>query len=269
MRTDPVGVGSRVDGPEWLQVERLTVRYGGLVAVAEFSMVIRQGELCGLIGPNGSGKSSTLAALSRLVKPSSGRLIWKGAEYTRRNPSDMIRLGVARTFQTVRLVPTLSVLENVVAGADAKQKGLGLAEAVFLPRRFHRYETAVRGSAREALEQVGLGHLRENDVRSLSYGQQRRVELARALVADPDLILLDEPTAGMSEMERDEIAVLLTSIASSGKSILVVEHNLRFINNICDWVYVMNLGACIAEGPARVVSREPEVVAAYVGGEAS
>jgi ABC-type branched-subunit amino acid transport system ATPase component len=159
----------------------------------------------------------------------------------------------------------MSVIENVVAGADARRRGVGLAEVFFFPRGARRYEVAARGAADEALDRVGLGGFGARDVRSLAYGQQRRVELARALVADPELILLDEPTAGMSEAERDEIGEVLSGLSASGKSLLVVEHNLRFINNICDWVYVMDLGACIASGPAAVVSKDPQVVAAYVG----
>lgn len=252
-----------------LAVESLTVRYGGVTAVRDLSMTVGQGEMCGLIGPNGSGKSTTLGALSRLVKRSEGRLVWQGVDYTRRRPTEVIRLGIARTFQTVRLVATLSVAENVMTGIDAGEIGLGLASSFFSSRRFARYERSARERADDMLERVGLAGFGGRDVGSLSYGQQRRVELARALVASPKLILLDEPTAGMSASERHEIAELLSSLRAMGTSLLLVEHNLRLISEVCDWVYVMNLGACIASGTPAEVRVNTDVITAYVGEKTS
>ena len=249
-------------------VEDLCVRYGGVVAVNGVSMAVGEGEVCGLIGPNGSGKSTLLAALSRIVSPASGRLLWEGSEYTRRPASDVARLGIARTFQTVQLVPALSILENVMTGSTVAVRGVGLSEPYFFPVRARRSEAAVRNAAEQALEQVGLAGLGQRDVRTLSYGQQRRVELARSLLARPRLLLLDEPTAGMSEAEREEIRDLLGRLPQSGTSVLVVEHNLRFINTICSRVYVLDAGVCIASGPPAVVSRDSKVMTAYLAGSA-
>ena len=259
--TDPTRdpVGAR------LATERLSVAYGGVVAVDDLNLVVRPGEICGLIGPNGSGKSTALAALSRLVRPRSGRLLWEGREYTSIPPTKVARLGIARTFQTVRLVSTLSVVENVLVGADRLDRGIGFFETLLFLPGYRRHERAGRDRALHALSRVGLADLADVRPTTLPYGKQRRVELARALLGSPALLLLDEPTAGMSEAERDEIAELLKGLAADGLSVVLVEHNLRFINSICDWVYVMNAGRCIASGPASEVGEDPAVVAAYLG----
>lgn len=250
----------------WLDVKDLTVRYGGVISVDAFSMSAGRGEICGLIGPNGSGKSTTLGALSRLTKISAGRLVWRGRDYTSVAPQRVSGLGIARTFQTVRLAPSLSVAENVMAGADTRRRGLGLADAYGPLWAFRRREARLRETAEEALGQVGLAGSGNRPIGSLSYGQQRRVELARVLVADPELVLLDEPTAGMSEDERSELGAILADLASSGKSLVLVEHNLRFISRLCDWVYVLNRGRCIASGSPDVIGADPTVLSAYVGG---
>jgi ABC-type branched-subunit amino acid transport system ATPase component len=252
--------------PATLRIEGLSVRYGGVAAVSDLSMEAGHGELCGLIGPNGSGKSTTLAALSRLVRPAAGRLMWRDRDYSRASPARVIRLGIARTFQTVRLVPELTVLENVMVGADAHRPGMGFATSFRLLRGFRAEEADTRARALDALGRVGMAAAAHLEPGALSYGQQRRVELARALAAEPSLLLLDEPTAGMSEAERAEIATLLRALCDGGMSMILVEHNLRFINDICDWVYVMDRGRCIAAGAAGEVSRDPVVVDAYLGG---
>jgi branched-chain amino acid transport system ATP-binding protein len=260
--------GRRVANPR-LVAECVRVSYDGVQAIAGMSLEVMPGEVCALIGPNGSGKTTMLSVLSRLVSPLSGRLMFEGQEYSNVRPSSVSTIGIARTFQTVRLVAGLSATTNVLMGGDSKRRGLGLLESLFEFRSLRRYERDGRVNARDWLARVGLADVSERPVESLSYGQQRRAELARALMMEPSLILLDEPTAGMSEAERDEIASLLIGLASDGLSILLVEHNLRLISNISDWVYVMDLGQCIAEGPAAHVSRDSRVVSAYLGGRAS
>jgi branched-chain amino acid transport system permease protein len=257
----------RVPPEESLIVDHITVNYGNVVAVDDLSLTIGPREICGLIGPNGSGKSTTIAAMSRLLDTASGKLLWQGKDYTREQPNRLINLGIARTFQAVRLVPSLSVSENVIVGLDAAPRGVGLAETILRPRTSRRHEKEAREFAEGVLERVGLGGMGDRRPTALSYGQQRRVELARALIAQPAVLMLDEPTAGMSEEERNDIGELLQSVASEGTRVLLVEHNVRFITNVCHWVYVMDLGKCIASSLAAEISLSPEVVRAYLGSD--
>jgi branched-chain amino acid transport system ATP-binding protein len=248
-----------------LEVRDAAVSLGGVRALDGVSLAVEQGRLYGLAGPNGSGKSTLLAAISRLLTLTSGSILISGQETSRRSPAQVARMGVARTFQTVRLIPNLSVMENVMLGADSSIYGTSFLLNWLAPWRSRVRERAVRARAEVALERLHLTDVRKEPPLSLSYGMQRKVEIARALVAEPSLLLLDEPTAGMNRQERDEIGRLLTRMRDEGVTQLLVEHDVRMMVEICDHLYVLDAGRLIASGPPAACVREPKVREAYLG----
>jgi ABC-type branched-subunit amino acid transport system ATPase component len=248
-----------------LQVDDVSVHFGGVIAVDEVSLAVEPGLLYGLVGPNGSGKSTLLGVLSRLTRPTRGRLMFDGRDYTGMSASATSRLGMARTFQTVRLLPTLSVLENVMVGADAKYFGTRVAPAWLMPWRSRAAERQVREAAEEALVRLGLTKVRDRIPTLLSYGTQRRVEIARALVSEPRLLLLDEPTAGMTKDERHEIGEILQQLRGDGLTQLLVDHDVDLMVDVSDHLFVMNFGRLIAQGRPLDVVRDAAVQEAYLG----
>lgn len=253
---------------ELLRVEELRVHFGGVAAVAGLTISLEEGTLNGLVGPNGSGKSTTLGAISRLTQLTSGKLIFDGHEYQEDSPWRMSAMGLSRTFQTVRLLPSLTVLENVMLGADAHAFGQSLLKNWLFPMRTRHCERASRDAAERAIERLGLTGIRHLYPGTLPYGTQRRVEIARALASEPKLLLLDEPTAGMNRHERDDIGRLLKELASQGLTQLLVEHDVPMITSVCSHIFVMNFGVLIAEGEPRSVVQLPEVQEAYLGRKA-
>jgi branched-chain amino acid transport system ATP-binding protein len=250
---------------QFLEVDGLKVHYGGVKAVDGVSLTLEAGKLYGVVGPNGSGKSTLLAALSRLTHPTAGTLSIRGEEYHRTTAARASRMGIGRTFQTVRLLKGLNVLENVMLGADARCFGTRILPSWVAPWRTRRCEARARQAALEAIQRMKLGGLEQSNPTLLSYGTQRRVEIARALAADPALLLLDEPTAGMSRQERDEIGAIMLDLRDQGLTQILVEHDLQMITDVCEHIWVMNFGRIIAEGdPGRVVQL-PEVQEAYLG----
>jgi ABC-type branched-subunit amino acid transport system ATPase component len=249
-----------------LQVTGLAVHFGGTKAVDGVDLKIATGRLYGLIGPNGSGKSTLLGAVSRLTRISAGTVTFDGTDYTRHTPEAAARMGVRRTFQTVRLLPNLTVAENVRLGADARLAGRSIARNWLDVRRTAAVERRARAAADEAVERLRLTHLAGAVPAALSYGTQRRVEIARALAAQPRILMLDEPTAGMTRSERDDIGALLRDLADEGLTQILVEHDVPLITRVCDHLFVMNAGRLIASGdsPRAVVAR-PEVQEAYLG----
>ena len=254
--------------PPFLEVEDLKVHFGGVRALDGVSLDLDAGTLYGVVGPNGSGKSTLLAALSRLTEPTGGTMRIRGEDYHRASASQAARMGIGRTFQTVRLLRGLSVLENVMLGADARCFGTRIVPSWVAPWRTRRCEVAARQAARQAIERMQLGGLEDRNPTLLSYGMQRRVEIARALAADPALLLLDEPTAGMSRQERDEIGAVLQDLRDQGLTQILVEHDLQMITDVCQHIWVMNFGRVIAEGDPSEVVRRPEVQEAYLGKKA-
>lgn len=240
-----------------LQLTDVVVRYGGVTAVDRVSLTLTTGEIHGLVGPNGSGKSTLLSAISGLRVADAGSIRFAGTE-TRKWPSwKLSRAGLARTFQGARVVPELTVEENVMLGYDwsTKRRRKGL--------RTSRRETAI--AVADALEICGIPALRKQIATELSYGTQRLVEIARAVVSAPRLLLLDEPTAGMNEIERAEIESVQRVLQARGVTQVLVEHNMDMVTRLCSHVYVLNSGALIASGSPAEIASNPEVQEAYLG----
>jgi branched-chain amino acid transport system ATP-binding protein len=252
-------------GSARLRTDGLSVTFGGVKAVVDVSLTLEPGTLYGLVGPNGSGKTTFLNAISRLVPTSHGSMWFNGQDYTRIPDTRVASIGISRTFQNIRLLNLLNVEDNVKLGADVVGGRKRNLDWWFGRRAARRENAHVAELAAEALERVGLTHAARRDPSTLSYGMQRRVEIARAIAMKPQLLLLDEPTAGMREDERTDIMELSRSLVADGMTVLLVEHNLRMITSICQHLFVMYFGNCIASGDPRQVMRMPAVQQAYIG----
>lgn len=252
-----------------LEVESATVRFGGVVALRDASLTIEQGGIYGIIGPNGSGKTTMIGVISRLVPLNAGSIMFEGDDYTKVAPHVANALGIARTFQAMRLLPTLTVRHNVMVGAASQAvRRSAIVNWLNLPRSL-KDEREEGARADEALERVGLSKFANAYPHDLSYGMQRRVEIARALATRPKLLLLDEPIAGMSQAERRDISSLMRDLQSSGLTQVLVEHDLAMIHRVCDDSYALNFGQVIASGPPREVAQVPAVREAYLGQKAA
>ena len=263
----PVAAASGTDGT-LLTVRGLAKHFGGLKAVDGVDMIVHRGEVHALIGPNGSGKTTIINMLSGLYVPTAGEIRLDGANLTGRKPHVITAHGVARTFQNIRLFGDLTVLDNVLIGQHGRSKA-GLVGSVFQPPSQRAEEAAIREKAREVLEFVGLGGQEFAEAKSLPYGRQRVLELGRALVSEPKLLLLDEPAAGLNAAETEELLDLLFQIRDHGITILLVEHDMGLVMNVSDQITVLNFGKKIAEGSAEAIQKNPEVIDAYLGTEAS
>jgi branched-chain amino acid transport system ATP-binding protein len=252
-----------------LEVEDAQVVFGGVRALDGASLEVPEGALCGLIGPNGSGKSTLLGAVSRLTDMTAGRLRLGGAEYTRIARHEASGLGIARTFQTVRLLGGLDVLGNVMLGASSSTVRRSTMRNWLDVRWTTSEESRARAAAERALERTGMLDHRHAYPEDLPYGMQRRVEIARALAAEPRLLLLDEPTAGMSQAERRDVGGLLAELHAGGLTQVLVEHDLGMIQRACDTCYALNFGKVIAHGTPRQVADDPVVLEAYLGRKAA
>lgn len=250
-----------------IETHGLSVWYGGVHALSDVSLAVPPGELHGVIGPNGSGKSTFLAAISRLTHVTRGRMLFDGFDFTRSTPHGVSELGLARTFQTVRLLEGLSVLENVKLGAEKSLQRRPVTSNLLRVLRSRKDEKRATERSLLALDRVGLIDQADEDPASLSYGTQRKVEIARAIAGDPKLLLLDEPTAGMNRAERDEVSELLLALRDAGLTQILVEHDLSMIHETCDHVWALNFGNLIAHGSAEDVVQNEEVRAAYIGAE--
>jgi branched-chain amino acid transport system ATP-binding protein len=252
-----------------LEVRQATVRFGGVVAVRDATLAIESGSICGVIGPNGSGKTTMIGVISRLVPLTSGRLFFDGTEYTGVPSYVPSKLGIARTFQAMRLLEHLTVRQNVMIGAGSTAVRRSAIRNWLDLRRSFADERAARALADESLAAVGMEGHANSHPSDLSYGMQRRVEIARALASRPKLLLLDEPVAGMSQAERRDIGKLLVGLRSDGLTQLLVEHDLAMIHRLCDTTYALNFGEVIASGPAERVAADPVVREAYLGHKAA
>lgn len=248
-----------------LEIDDAAVNFGGVQALDGASLSIAAGSLCGLIGPNGSGKSTLLSAISRLIRLASGRLLLDGEEYTRAAAHAASALGISRTFQTVRLLHSMPVLANVMVGASTAAVRDGpVVNWLFVPRSLAR-NRAARRTAETALERVGMREHARAYAQDLPYGHQRHVEIARALASAPRILLLDEPTAGMSHAERERVGDLMLELRDDGLTQVLVEHDLAMIHRLCDHAFALNFGRVIASGTPREVSRDAAVREAYLG----
>jgi ABC-type branched-subunit amino acid transport system ATPase component len=247
-----------------LRLEDVHRAFGGVRAVDGASFAVEAGEVHGLIGPNGAGKTTLLNLVSGFLAPSAGRIVLGDRDVGGLPPHEVAALGVARTFQNIRLFPDLSARENVVVGQHLRRRASLAARMLLLPRAGAE-ERAAREEAERLLGRVGLGDRVRAHARHLSYGEQRRVEIARALASGPRLLLLDEPTAGMNPVEVEAVARLIRQVAAEGTAVLLVEHNVRLVMEVCDRITVLNFGKVIADGPPAAVGRDPAVIAAYLG----
>jgi branched-chain amino acid transport system ATP-binding protein len=251
-----------------LDVDGIMVKFGGLTAVNDLQFEIEQGELMGLIGPNGSGKTTVLNAISGIYKPISGKLIFNGREINGKRPYEIARMGLGRSFQNNQVFKSMSVLENIMVGYHHCMKSSVFSPIVGLPSADKEEENA-QIKSKEILGFVGLAQVQQKMVDSLAYGQQKLVEIARALIAQPKLLLLDEPAAGLNPFEKAELEKLIQKINENGITVLMVEHDMKMVMRLCRHIVVLNFGKKIAEGNPQSVSKNPEVIKAYLGEEDS
>jgi branched-chain amino acid transport system ATP-binding protein len=248
-----------------LAVEALSRRFGGLVAVDGVSLTVHQGEIFGLLGPNGAGKTTLFNLISGITRPSSGSVHWKGVAITGAPSHRVAALGMARTFQNLRLFSSLSCLDNVRVGLHRHSRQPKL-QALLGSRTFQQREENLRRQALDLLDSVGIVELAERSSASLSYGQRRRLEIARALAGRPELLLLDEPAAGMNTTEKGELTELIRSIRREHQlTVLIIEHHVPLMMELCDRLAVLNFGRRIALGTPRQVRHDPAVIEAYLG----
>ncbi|MFT5338462.1 MAG: branched-chain amino acid transport system ATP-binding protein [Cyanobium sp.] len=251
-----------------LQVEDVGVRFGGLQALQGVDLGVQQGEIFGLLGPNGAGKTTLFNVISGLTAASSGRVRWRGASLDGLSSHRIARLGIARTFQNLRLFSSLSCLDNVLVGMHQHGRQPPLA-ALLQTQPFRRREAQLHQQALELLALFQLEAAAQLNAASLSYGDRRRLEMARALASRPQLLLLDEPAAGMNPAEKDELRELIRRIREQFKlTVLIIEHHVPLMLGLCDRLAVLNFGQCIALGSPDQVRRDPAVIEAYLGGGA-
>ncbi|MDQ6694541.1 MAG: ABC transporter ATP-binding protein [Chloroflexota bacterium] len=251
-------------GDSILVVEGLTRQFGGLVAVNNVSLEVKRGEIYGLIGPNGAGKTTLINMLSGIVPLTSGRVTFNGARIERLPAHRIAALGIARTYQNIRLFGAMSTLQNVVVGRHARMKSTLIERLVFSPR-VKREEVDAREKSLTLLRQVGLEWVAAQPAAALSYGDQRRLELVRALASEPQLLLLDEPAAGMNAAESQGLQARLRGLQKEGITMLIIEHDVSLMMSLCDRVGVLNFGNLIAEGTPEQVSSDQRVIEAYLG----
>ncbi|HUI36301.1 MAG TPA: ABC transporter ATP-binding protein [Gaiellaceae bacterium] len=240
--------------------------FGGLIAVNDLTFTIPNRSIVSLIGPNGAGKTTFFNMLTGLYKPTDGVIMFDGVDVTDKPPHAITKLGVGRTFQNIRLFPQMTALENVLVGMHSRLKG-GIVGSVLRTPRVRREEREAEERAGELLRFSGLRGVDDELAESLAYGDQRRLEVARALATDPKLIALDEPAAGMNATETQSLESLLHDIRRDGTTILLIEHDMKLVMSVCDRVLVLDYGKKIAEGPAAAVQKDPAVISAYLGGE--
>ncbi|MFC9848101.1 ABC transporter ATP-binding protein [Streptomyces sp. NPDC060223] len=255
--------GANAPGEVVLDARGVTMRFGGLTAVRNVDLTVNSGEIVGLIGPNGAGKTTFFNCLTGLYIPTEGEVRYKGTLLPPKS-FKVTAAGVARTFQNIRLFANMTVLENVLVGRHTRTKE-GLWSALLRGPGFKKAEKASEERAMELLEFIGLAAKRDHLARNLPYGEQRKLEIARALASEPGLLLLDEPTAGMNPQETRATEELVFAIRDMGIAILVIEHDMRFIFNLCDRVAVLVQGEKLVEGDSATVQGDERVIAAYLG----
>ena len=250
-----------------LKISGIEKRFGGLTALSDVSLHIQAGEIYGLIGPNGAGKTTLFNILTGLYQADGGKFLFSDIEYAGRSkPHILAKAGIARTFQNIRLFANMSILENVMVGCH-HHTHTGIWGAVTRHKNARNEEQQITQRAAELLAYVGINRAHHMLAKNLSYGEQRRLEIARALATNPKLLALDEPAAGMNATETDSLKSLLQTIRSHGVTVLLIEHDVKLVMNLCDRIAVLDYGKKIAEGVPSEVRNNPAVIAAYLGGE--
>ena len=248
-----------------LKVDKVTKKFGGVVAIKDVSFEVKPLEIFALVGPNGAGKTTLFNIITGVLKPTSGHIYFKDEEITGLNPIKIVQKGIARTFQNIRLFGSMSVLENVLIGFE-KSYEYNFFEAMFRFPRFFKEERIHKEKAFEILKFLGIEKYADYNAKALSYGNQRKVEIARALATEPDLLLLDEPAAGMNPKETDELADTVFKLREEmEKTILFIEHDMKFVQKIADRVLVLDYGKTIFEGKPKDMMKDEKVIKAYLG----
>ncbi len=248
-----------------LKCDRLTMRFGGLTAVRDFSIEIKEHMIFGLIGPNGAGKTTAFNMITGNLKPTEGRIYFYGQDITGLKPYKIVSLGMARTFQNIRLFSNLSVLENVLTGFHHKLK-YNLIDAILRTPRFYKYESQMKEEGMALLESVRLADKANFRASELPYGERRKVEIARALATGPKLLLLDEPAAGMNPQETLDLMYFIQEVKDKfNLTVFLIEHDMKFVMNLCETIAVLDHGVKIAEGKPEEIRTNPEVIKAYLG----
>ncbi|MDD4599477.1 Lipopolysaccharide export system ATP-binding protein LptB [bioreactor metagenome] len=249
-----------------LALENVSKNFGGLAALSDISFNVNAGEIVGVIGPNGAGKTTLFNLITGVFSPSSGTIRYRDKAVNGLKPHKITELGVARTFQNIRLFGHISALENVMAGAHCRIKA-NLWQGLWRTKVERKEERELRQKAKTLLQLVGIADEENTLAASLPYGKQRRLEIARALAAEPEVVLLDEPAAGMNESETEDLHGLIKEIQKLGKAVVLIEHDMNLMMNLCDRLVVLNFGKKISEGTPDVVRENAEVIEAYLGKE--
>ena len=248
-----------------LKLDHTTIKFGGLTAVNDLSLNINQGQIFGLIGPNGAGKTTAFNVITGVYAPTSGKVIFQGEEIQGKRPYFVTSKGISRTYQNINLFKNMTVSDNVMIGTHSRTKS-NLISNVLNTRNKRIEEKRAYDRCLEILDFMGIADKAQSKAGSLSYGEQRKLEIARALAVEPKLLLLDEPAAGMNLTEKDELAGLIWKIRNLGITILLVEHNMKLVMNVCEEICVLNYGKKLAQGTPSEIQTNPDVIKAYLGG---